>query len=188
VDLPIDRVGIDNVEAARAAVAHLVGLGRTRIAAIGAHPHRGTAAQRVEGYRKALAEAGLPVRDELVATALNYHRRDGAEAMARLLAAAEPPDAVFCFNDLLAVGAVRAAAERGVRVPSDVAVAGFDNTEEGAYSLPSLTTVAPDKAAIARAAVDLLRRRVADPERPPEHVRTPFSLEIRESTRGTRDA
>ncbi|GAA3458257.1 LacI family DNA-binding transcriptional regulator [Saccharothrix longispora] len=185
VDLPIDHVGIDNVEAARTAVAHLAGLGRTRIAAIGAHPHRGTAAQRLEGYRLALADAGLPVRDDLIATALDYHRRDGAEAMARLLSAPEPPDAVFCFNDLLATGAVRAAAERGVRVPHDVAVAGFDNTEEGAYSLPSLTTVAPDKVAVARAAVDLLHRRVEDPRRPPEHVRTPFSLRVRESTVGT---
>ena len=184
VDVPFDHVGIDNVAAAREAVAHLVSLGRTRIAAIGAHPHRGTAAQRLTGYRLALAEAGLPVRDELVATALNYHRRDGAEAMARLLASPEPPDAVFCFNDLLAVGAVRAAAERGVRVPDDLAVVGFDNTEEGAYSLPSLTTVAPDKAAIAHAAVDLLRRRVDDTERPPEHVRTPFTLRVRESTGG----
>jgi DNA-binding LacI/PurR family transcriptional regulator len=82
------------------------------------------------------------------------------------------------------VGAVRAAAERGVRVPADLAVVGFDNTEEGAYSLPSLTTVAPDKAAIARAAVDLLRRRVEDPGRPTEHVRTPFTLRARESTGG----
>ncbi|QFZ18165.1 LacI family DNA-binding transcriptional regulator [Saccharothrix syringae] len=184
VDVPFDHVGIDNVAAAREAVAHLASLGRTRIAAIGAHPHRGTAALRLEGYRLALAEAGLPVREELVATALNYHRRDGAEAMARLLDSPEPPDAVFCFNDLLAVGAVRAAAERGVRVPADLAVVGFDNTEEGTYSLPSLTTVAPDKAAIARAAVDLLRRRVEDPERPTEHVRTPFTLRLRESTGG----
>ncbi|GAA1275504.1 LacI family DNA-binding transcriptional regulator [Saccharothrix xinjiangensis] len=184
VDVPFDHVGIDNVAAAREAVAHLVSLGRTRIAAIGAHPHRGTAAQRLAGYRLALTEAGLPVREDLVATALNYHRRDGAEAMARLLGSPEPPDAVFCFNDLLAVGAVRAAAERGVRVPDDLAVVGFDNTEEGAYSLPSLTTVAPDKAAIAHAAVDLLRRRVEDTERPTEHVRTPFTLRVRESTGG----
>ncbi|MFD7654246.1 LacI family DNA-binding transcriptional regulator [Actinosynnema sp. NPDC059797] len=184
VDVPFDRVGIDNVAAAREAVAHLVSLGRTRVAAIGAHPRRGTAAQRLAGYRLALAEAGLPVRDELVATALNYHRRDGAEAMARLLALPEPPDAVFCFNDLLAVGAVRSAAERGVRVPDDLAVVGFDNTEEGAYSLPSLTTIAPDKAAIAHAAVDLLRRRVEDTDRPTEHVRTPFTLRVRESTGG----
>ncbi|MFC6087949.1 LacI family DNA-binding transcriptional regulator [Saccharothrix lopnurensis] len=184
VDLPIDRVGIDNVRAAREAVRHLLTLGRTRIAAIGAHPHRGTAAQRLEGYRSALAAAGLPPRDDLVATALNYHRRDGASAMAALLALPEPPDAVFCFNDLLAVGALRTVAEHGLRVPEDVAVVGFDNDEEGSYSRPSLTTVAPDKAAIAGAAVDLLLRRVETADLPPEQVRTPFRLEVRESTGG----
>ncbi|GAA1304110.1 LacI family DNA-binding transcriptional regulator [Saccharothrix xinjiangensis] len=182
VDLPLDRVGIDNVRAAEEAVRHLVSLGRTRIAAIGAHPYRGTAAQRLRGYRSALAAAGLPLRDELVATALNYHRRDGAAAMAELLALPEPPDAVFCFNDLLAVGVLRTAAERGLRVPEDVAVVGFDNNEEGGYNRPSLTTVAPDKAAIAHTAVDLLRRRVETADRPPERVQTPFRLEVREST------
>ncbi|WP_367128554.1 LacI family DNA-binding transcriptional regulator [Saccharothrix sp. HUAS TT1] len=184
VDLPIDRVGIDNVRAAEEAVRHLVGLGRTRIAAIGAHPYRDTAAQRLRGYRSALAAAGLPVRDELVATALNYHRGDGATAMARLLALPEPPDAVFCFNDLLAVGALRTAAEHGRRVPEDVAVVGFDNNEEGAFGRPSLTTVAPDKVAIAEAAVDLLRKRVEDTALTPEEVRTPFRLVVRESTGG----
>jgi DNA-binding LacI/PurR family transcriptional regulator len=91
---------------------------------------------------------------------------------------------VFCFNDLLAIGALRAAAERGFRVPGDVAIVGFDNNEESAYSLPSLTTIAPDKAAIARNAVDLVRRRIAGGQGlPTEDVQTPFSLEIRESTR-----
>jgi DNA-binding LacI/PurR family transcriptional regulator len=184
VDLPIDRVGIDNVHAAEEAVGHLVALGRKRIAAIGAHPHRGTAAQRLKGYRSALGAAGLPPRDDLVATALNYHRKDGADAMAGLLALPDPPDAVFCFNDLLAVGALRTAAERGLRVPEDVAVVGFDNNDEGLYGRPSLTTVAPDKTAIAEAAVDLLRKRVEDADLPPSQVRTPFRLEVRESTRG----
>ncbi|MFD1149628.1 LacI family DNA-binding transcriptional regulator [Saccharothrix hoggarensis] len=184
VDLPLDRVGIDNVRASEEAVRHLASLGRTRIAAIGAHPHRDTAAQRLQGYRSALAAAGLPPRDDLVATALNYHRRDGAEAMAALAALPDPPDAVFCFNDLLAVGALRTAAERGLRVPEDIAVVGFDNTEEGAYGRPSLTTVAPDKAAIAEAAVHLLRRRVETSDLPPEDIRTPFRLVVRESTAG----
>jgi DNA-binding LacI/PurR family transcriptional regulator len=184
VDVPIDHVGIDNVLAAHVATEHLISLGRRRIAAIGAHPYRGTAAQRLEGYRAALTAAGLPVRADLIAPALNYHRRDGAEAMAHLLALPEPPDAVFCFNDLLAIGALRAAAERGFRVPGDVAIVGFDNNEESAYSLPSLTTIAPDKAAIARNAVDLVRRRIAGgQDLPTEDVQTPFSLEIRESTR-----
>jgi DNA-binding LacI/PurR family transcriptional regulator len=138
---------------------------------------------RLEGYRSALAAAGLPQSDELVAPALNYHRREGAEAMAHLLSLPEPPDAVFCFNDLLAIGALRAATERGFRVPADIAIVGFDNTEESAYSLPSLTTIAPDKTAIAQTAVDLIRRR-SEPGEPfaLQDVQTPFSLEIREST------
>jgi len=185
VDLPIDRVAIDNVRAARLAVGHLVALGRRRIAAIGANPHRGTAALRLAGYRAALAEAGLTESDALVAPVAAYHRGDGAEAMAALLDAPAAPDAVFCFNDLLAVGALRAAAERGVRVPEDVAIVGFDGSEESAYSLPSLTTIAPDKAAIAEQAVELLHRRVSAEEQSlPEDVVTPFALRVRESTTG----
>ena len=175
-------MGIDNVAAAQAAVRHLISLGHRRIAAIGAHPHRGTAALRLEGYRAALAEASLPFVDELVVPALNYHRADGAAAMKTLLDLRNPPDAVFCFNDLLAIGAMRAAAERFVRVPQDLAVVGFDNNEESVYSSPSLTSVAPDKGAIARAAVDLLHRRAESRDSALEDVETPFSLQVREST------
>ncbi|MFI6095983.1 LacI family DNA-binding transcriptional regulator [Lentzea sp. NPDC051213] len=182
IEVPISRVGIDNVQASVAAVQHLISLGRTRIAAIGAHPHRGTAALRLEGYRAALSSAGLPFEQELVIPALNYHRADGAAAMKALLDMKNPPDAVFCFNDLLAIGAMRAAGERFVRVPRDLAIVGFDNNEESAYSSPSLTTVAPDKAAIAHAAVDLLHRHVVSPDLAREDLETPFSLQVREST------
>ncbi|ANZ43536.1 LacI family transcriptional regulator [Lentzea guizhouensis] len=182
VDVPISRVGIDNVLAASTAVRHLISLGRRRIAAIGAHPQRGTAALRLEGYRAALEVEGLEFDPSLVVPALNYHRADGAAAMNSLLDMKNPPDAVFCFNDLLAVGAMRAAAERFVRVPQDLAVVGFDNNEESAYSSPSLTSIAPDKGAIARAAVDLLHRRVGVEEAGVENVQTPFSLQVREST------
>ncbi len=182
VSVPISRVGIDNVAAAKTAVRHLISLGRKRIAAIGAHPQRGTAALRLEGYRAALAEAALPFVSSLVVPALNYHRADGAAAMKSLLDLRDPPDAVFCFNDLLAIGAMRTAGERSVRVPHDLAVVGFDNNEESAYSSPSLTTIAPDKAAIARAAVDLLHQRAGAPDLVADHVETPFSLQVREST------
>ncbi|GAA3194068.1 LacI family DNA-binding transcriptional regulator [Actinocorallia longicatena] len=186
VDVPIDHVAIDNVLAARTAVGHLAGIGRRRIAAIGQNPHRGTASLRLEGYRDALTEAGLPLLDDLVVTAMEYHRHDGAEAMRHLLARQEPPDAVFCFNDLLAIGAMRAAVEHGLRIPEDLAVVGFDNTEESAYSIPSLTTIAPDKSAIAEAAVDLISRRgtaaAEDATFPVQDIQTPFTLKIREST------
>jgi DNA-binding LacI/PurR family transcriptional regulator len=185
VDLDIDHVAIDNVLAAQTAVAHLIGIGRRRIAVIGQNPHRGTAALRLEGYRKALASAGLPQLSELVVPAQTYHRRDGAEAMAQLLSLPERPDAVFCFNDLLAFGALRAAADRGLRIPEDIAIVGFDNTEESGYSLPSLTTIAPNKLSIARTAIDLLHRRVSSAEQfPPQDIQTTFSLEVRESTVG----
>lgn len=182
LDVPIDHVGIDNVLAARTAVQHLIDTGRTRIAVIGQNPSRGTATQRLAGYREALEAAGLPQQDSLVAPANRYHHKDGADAMAHLLAQASPPDAVFCFNDMLAHGAVRAAAERGYRVPQDIAIVGFDNTEHSAYSLPSLTTIAPDKTALAKAAVDLIRDRANGDNGAPKDIQIPFTLEIREST------
>ena len=183
VDVALDRVAIDNVQAARTAVSHLISLGRRRIAAIGANPGRGTSSLRLAGYREALADAGLPVDESFVEPVAKYHRAEGAAAMKRLLAHAEPPDAVFCFNDLLAVGALRSVAEHGLRVPADIAIVGFDNTEESAFSLPALTTISPDKAAIAEAAIDLVHDRLAGAgSAAPRSVRPPFSLEIREST------
>ena len=153
-DGPADHVAIDNVAAARDATAHLVSLGRRRIAAIGDQRHvpaGRTAHLRLAGYRQALVEAGLPFDEELVLPADDYHRTDGAASMARLLALAEPPDAVLCFADLLALGALRTLLAAGRRVPGDVAVVGFDDIEDGRFSTPTLTTIRPDKQQIARA-------------------------------------
>ena len=190
---PADHVAIDNVAAARTVVEHLIGIGRRRIAIIGDQPGRGggTGLLRTAGYRQALDAAGLPDDPALVIPVENYQRADGFAAMDHLLQLPEPPDAVFCCNDLLAIGAMRAAAERGISIPGQVAVAGFDDIAEGGYSLPSLTTIAPDKAAIAEAAVNLADRRV-DPIRggrgeksvEPQDVRAPFALKVRESTAG----
>lgn len=185
--LVADHVMIDNVAAARDATAHLIAAGRRRVAAIGAQDQASgaTARLRLEGYRQALAAAGLPYDPALVVPATRYHRADGAEGIARLLRLAEPPDAVFCFNDPLALGAIRRLWELGVRVPGDIAVAGFDDIEDGRYSVPTLTTVAPDKAELARQAVALLARRLAGRAEPPppEEIEVGHHLVIRESTR-----
>lgn len=186
---PVDHVAIDNIAAAQAAVEHLIGLGRRRVAVIGDKPEKtsGTASLRTAGYRQALAAAGLPYDPALVVPVEHYERSEGAAAMAHLLRLPEPPDAVFCCNDLLAVGAMRTALERGIAIPDQIAVAGFDDIAEGAYGFPSLTTIAPDKAAIAEAAVNLAHRRVG-PARvklaESQDVQTPFTLKIRESTAG----
>jgi DNA-binding LacI/PurR family transcriptional regulator len=187
-DGPVDHVAIDNVAAARAATEHLIGLGRRRIAAIGdqsAATSR-TAQLRLQGYREALERAGLPVRQEWVVAVDHYHRADGRGAMARLCDLPEPPDAVFCFNDLMALGALREAHERGIAVPEDVALIGWDDIEEGRYSTPTLTTVSPDKQRIAALAVDFLASRLRAGTEPPREVTAPFTLAIRESTTGGR--
>jgi DNA-binding LacI/PurR family transcriptional regulator len=189
-DGPIDHVAIDNVAAARAAVTHLVDLGRRRIGAIGEQRRRtaGTARLRTQGYVEAILAGGLELDDDLVVPTESYHRADGAAAMAHLLSLPELPDAVFCYNDLLALGALRTLHERGLRVPEDVAVVGFDDIEDGRYSCPSLTTVRPDKERIAELAVELLAARLdaGAGARAAHEMTVPFDLAVRESTVGTR--
>ena len=176
----LDHVAIDNVAAAAELTRHLIGTGRRRIAVVGLQPHlvNGTAARRAEGYRRVMAEAGLPPREIAVE---RLHRADGAAAMGRLLDDAAEIDAVFCFSDQLALGALHVALERGVRVPGDLAVAGFDDIEDGRFANPALTTVAPDKQAIAAAALTCLAERLV-PGAPARRIVAPHRLAIRGST------
>jgi len=152
------HVAIDNVAAAREATEHLLDGGRSRIAVVGGRPpgRSGTAELRTRGYREALEARGLAYDPALVRPARHFHWQDGADLAAELIAAPGPPDALLCLNDPLALGAMRALHEAGVRVPEDVAVVGFDDTAAGRYAVPGLTTVAPDKPALAREAVRLL--------------------------------
>lgn len=183
-----DHVIIDNVAAAREATEHLIATGHRRIAAIGDQriPVRpNTASLRLTGYRQALTAAGLRYDRRLVRTARQYHRADGAAAMQRLLDLADPPDAVFCFSDLLALGALRTLASNGIAVPGDVAVVGFDDIEDGRYSTPTLTTISPDKDQIARVAVTLLAERLSSGrDTAAREVQARHRLIPRESTLG----
>jgi len=195
VGAPWDHVVIDNVAAARLATRHLLDLGRRRIAAIGvAQDASGEASRlRLRGFTEAIEAAGQQVDPSLLIPAAGFlrpdgaqaHRADGAYAMRQLLVLPDPPDAVFCFNDLLALGTMRALHEARRRVPEDVAVVGFDDIEEGRFSTPSLTTISPDKEAIARRAVSLLLDRIRGTRvGPPERIEPPFHLVVRESTAG----
>ena len=181
-----DRVMVDNVAAAGAATDHLIGLGRRRVAFIG--PHRGhlgdTASDRAAGYRQALRGAGLTAHRSLMVTAAAPWRQAGADAMTRLLDLKDPPDAVFCYNDPVALGAMRAALQRGLRVPEDVAIVGFDDSEEGQFSTPTLSTVAQDKHQIARYAIELLVARLEGNTSPGVIRRADWQLVTRESTLG----
>lgn len=178
-----DHVSIDNVAAARTATTHLLDLGYERIAAIGARAQlRGTTKQRYEGYRQALAAAGRQ-EYELLPQAPRWAGEVGEESMSRLLDRDPPPDAVFCFTDLLALGALRAIHRRGLRAPEDVAVVGFDDIPYGRIATPSLTTISPNKKAVAELAVDLLEQQVASRRRPdPREILVDFELVVRESS------
>lgn len=181
---PVDHVAMANTDAARLATQYLVDRGYRRIAAIGANPRVATtsaASLRLEAFRETLAANGLPWRDELVVTAEEWHLRDGAAGMARLLGLPERPDAVFCFNDTMAFGALHALAARGLRAPDDVAVIGFDNVPMSEFTTPPLTTIEPGTAQIAKQAVDLLAARVAGGDTPPTEVFAECSLVVRRS-------
>jgi DNA-binding LacI/PurR family transcriptional regulator len=183
-DGPYDHVGIDNVAAARDATAHLIALGRRRVAAIGhqSRPPGETGQLRSAGYREALRNAGLRFRKSLVVPTPSFHRSSGASAMEELLGLQPLPDAVFCYNDLLAIGAMRTVLSRGLRIPEDIAIVGFDDIEESRYSFPSLTTISPDKQDIARLAIAQLFERLRNRTTSPTSHQVKYRLVVREST------
>ncbi|MCM0639919.1 LacI family DNA-binding transcriptional regulator [Cellulomonas wangsupingiae] len=185
---PADHVTMSNVEAAKAATQHLLDLGRRRIAVVGAHEGEtvGSASLRLQGYVAALEENGLPFDPALVGGAGPWHRATGADTMARLLDADLGIDAVFGLNDALALGALHTLHLRRVDVPGQVAVIGFDDIEETAYSSPTLSTVHPGREQIAATAVDLLLARIEnrDDDRPFRQVVADFSVVARQSTLG----
>jgi DNA-binding LacI/PurR family transcriptional regulator len=187
---PRDHVAIDNVGAARTIVNHLVQIGRRRIAVIGMQEPSiatcGAPDMRLQGYAEALSAAGIPQDPQLIECAYHWGRPSGERAMRNLLALPEPPDAVFCFNDLMALGAMHAVKTAGLRVPEDLAIAGFDDIEDGQYANPALTTIAPDKQGIADTAVNLLLARIDGTRTGPFELIVPaFKLVVRESTAGS---
>jgi DNA-binding LacI/PurR family transcriptional regulator len=155
------------------------------VAAIGDQPYRtGEAAQlRTRGFRLAHERAGLPVHEELIVSTPRFNRSDGASAMGHLLDLADPPDAVFCYSDLVALGAIHTLTRRGLRVPEDVAVIGYDDIEDGRYANPPVTTISPDKAMIAETAVERLILRITGTAPVPGlELRAPHRLVVRAST------
>ncbi|MEP7178822.1 MAG: LacI family DNA-binding transcriptional regulator [Pseudonocardiales bacterium] len=183
-----DHVAIDNVAAACSATAHLLSEGRHAIGAVGTseEPLTGTGEQRLRGYHDALVAAGVPIDVHLEASVGWYHRADGYAATRALLIRRPDLDALFCFNDLLAIGALRALREAGRLVPDDVAVVGFDDIEECLYTAPALSSVSPDKEAIAQTAIDLLIQRMgATTAMEPQEVFPPYRLAVRASSTTT---
>ncbi|WP_217632468.1 LacI family DNA-binding transcriptional regulator [Ruania alba] len=179
------HVAIDNVAAARTAVDHLLGLGCRRVAMIGGDPDD-TGDPRMRGYVEALEHAGIGVDRNLMRRITTNSGEEGERATRDLLAqAAEPPDGVFAVTDWVALGAIRALHLAGLHVPGDVAVVGFDDIPYGRAVTPSLTTISPDRTAIAELALGMLEAQLSGGTlADPVDQNVPFHLVVRESTAG----
>jgi LacI family transcriptional regulator len=149
----------DNVGGAAKAVEHLTQLGHRRIATITGMLESRPGSDRLRGYRAAVQAAGLAYRDEYVAYG-DFYVESGRAGAARLLSLPEPPTAIFAAADMMAIGAVRAAAELGLRVPQDVSIVGFDDIQLAPHLNPPLTTLRQDKLGLGVAAGEALIARI----------------------------
>ncbi|AKU17544.1 LacI family DNA-binding transcriptional regulator [Luteipulveratus mongoliensis] len=185
--LDIAWVGCDNLAAAKSAVDHLISLGRKEIAVIGhqSGPGGETGQVRTKGYRAAMRSAGLPVRRGWIRTPTSFDRAGGADAVRTLMTLSSRPDAIFCYNDELALGALFALHQLGVRVPDDVAVMGWDDIVESSFAVPTLTSVAVPKTAVADAALDQLLHQIEHGVTSREHVVIEHQIAVRASTAGS---
>ncbi|MGD7789494.1 LacI family DNA-binding transcriptional regulator [Propionibacteriaceae bacterium Y1700] len=159
----LNHVVIDNVQSAREATQHLLDQGVRSPLFLGA-PTRpyGPGALRSKGFIESLHAAGLPIDDDQLVPAA-FSRAEGAAAINRVIAGGTEFDAIVAAVDVLALGAMHALRQHGLSVPDDVLVLGWDNTEDGAYANPTLTSVAPDIDAVARALVTNLLARIDAP-------------------------
>jgi LacI family transcriptional regulator len=163
------------------ATRHLLDLGHRRIAVIGGPQGRVATEERMRGYHAALAAAGaLP--DPALVRYSDFRIEGGRAAAEDLLGLPDPPTAIFAFNDSMAVGALQAASARGLRVPADVSVVGFDDTIEAAVTVPALTTVRQPLAELGRTAVSLLLRQLQNRRLEPLRIELATRLVIRDST------
>lgn len=180
------NIAIDNVRATADITRLLIEQGHTRIAALGAFhsEHYRSSRLRLNGYRQTLDAAGVDFDPELVLYTDEFGRQAGREAVRRAITRGIRFDALVCFTDLLAFGAIRALADAGLHVPDDVAIASIDDIQEAAYSVPSLTTVRPDKQTLAQRTVDTLIELIFDPDRQPDDVNIDYEVMVRESSGG----
>ena len=169
-----------NKDGARKATAHLLAAGHKRIAFVGGLRSMVVRAERLAGYSLALREAGAPFEESLIVETITNYSGGGAAAP-HLLNLREPATAALCYNDVVAIGLIRALTEAGVSVGKDFAVVGFDDIEEAKHTLPALSSVAVNGRDLGSRAAQVLMRQLASGDFEPETVLTPTTLVVRAS-------
>lgn len=184
-EMPVDQVQVNNIHGGYLAGQHLLALGHRRIACLVGPSDVTPSAGRFEGFRRALAEAGVAIEPSLLAR--GDGRPDGGVAAVRqFLEQGMPATAIFAFNDQMATGAVGALQRAGFHVPRDVSVIGFDDVPLASAIYPALTTVAQPTAEMGALGVQLLLERIARRDAPYQRVLLPTWLVVRESTASPR--
>ena len=178
--LDVDLVTTSNREGARSAVGHLLSHGYKDIAFINGPEELSVARERLAGYQEALRAAGIVPRDAYVVRS-DFRQEGGRIAMDRLLALPKPPRAVLSGNNLTTLGALQAIHARGLEIPGEVAVIGFDDMPWATSLHPPLTAVTQPDEELGRTAAQLLLDRLRDPERPARHRILPTRLVVRAS-------
>ena len=177
----VPTVDSDNLSGGQMAAGHLLDLGHRRIALIGGRPDLESAKLREQGFRQALAEAGVEV-DESLIYAGDYDPKVSATAARDLLSREDRPTAVFAANDVTAIATIEVARSMGLRVPEDLSVIGFDNIPESALCTPQLTTVSQPIRTMGERAVGMLIRLIRKEELETMRISLATELVVRSST------
>lgn len=180
--LYVTSVDVENREGAREAVAHLIGLGHRRVGVINGQLQMEAAQARRDGYKQALLEAGIGIDPHLMVEGF-YSETAAFQAMLKLLDLPQPPTAVFAASDSMAIGALHAVRQRGLRVPEDIALIGYDDLPLAAYATPPLTSVHQPIGEMGAHAVRVLVEQIKG-QSPATSVRLPARLVVRESSGG----
>jgi LacI family transcriptional regulator len=182
-DIELDSVRADSAMGMGLAIEHLVQIGRRRIAFVNGPVDTVPGSARLAGYLRATERYEVASDEDMRVEASDFTYKAGRKAAARLFEQVTP-DAVVCANDLLAVGVLKEAAARGLRVPEDLAIVGMDDTDAAELANPSITSVDLGSRKRAKAAAKLLVRRLADPSAPVQRLVIEPSLSVRESSGG----
>lgn len=176
----LDSVVIDNDLGGYIATQYLLELGHEEIGCITGPSLLTPSAKRVEGYRRALEDAGIPVNEQFIVPG-DFRAKSGYTATKTLLDLSQRPTAIFTCNDMMAVGALCAIYESGLRVPDDISVVGFDDITLATFTVPPLTTVAQPSYEMGLLAAELMIQRLQDPSQPPQQKVLRAALVIRSS-------
>jgi len=174
-----DVVYADNIQGSYEAVKYLIELGHTRIAHITINPESIIVRERIEGYKKALEDAKIPFDEDLLK--IFYDQVNEETAINELLLLPNPPTAIFAFSDFMAIQIMKILIKRGIRIPQDISIVGFDDTLAN-LTIPELTTVSQPFYEMGVKAAEVLIERLKNPDLPIQHIKLPTKLVIRDST------